>query len=781
MNFLIKKLLAPKGMEYLTIAQDLTIEDMSFGVKRFADSAHEVEIGQDCRRGFPELVGMENLLMQVLWGWNSSLELKGISRPHTIPLYVDIYIMGGQDQPNRINHNLIIFFEDVTEQMLLEQTLVQRSHEAALLLNSLSATKDYLQKIITAIADALIVTTRSGQIKTVNPAAQILFGYSEQELINQPISLIMTSQILPEILVQSLAKDIPPENWRDDLPPIEVVCHRSDRSEVTVAFSCSTIQTEVDCIQDLVYIGRDITDQIEIKQNLKLAQIRAEEASKSKSLFLANMSHEIRTPMNGVLGLTELLINTDLDPRQRDFTEGIKTSGKNLLRIINEILDFSKLEAGKVAIEVYEFDLRNCIEDVVDLLTPLAHTKGLEITCMIHPNLPMSVWGDGTRLGQILTNFLSNAIKFTATGEILIEARPFDYSNHLSNQTGVIFAVIDQGIGISAETINTLFTPFTQADNSTTRKYGGTGLGLAICKQLTTLMGGEIGVESTVGEGSRFWVSLPLESDRSFLLENSDQLAGYSLLVVDRHVTTREAISIYAHHWGMRVETASTKEQALELLSSNQIDLVISELELLDSSFNCQPLIVTTRINQAIKKLNPASNQLFEQAIAPACEFVFLSKPLHLPRLLKAIQNLLKIEPSSPSTLIASTPPQLGLNILLAEDNVINQKVATTLLKGLGHRVDVAINGEEVLWQWESNNYDIIFMDCQMPVLDGFAATAKIRQLEGSDRHTVIIAVTANAMKEDKAQCLTAGMDDYLSKPFYKVEIEAMIDKWSKS
>ncbi len=755
MNFLIKKLLEPKGMEYLSITKDLMIEDMSYGVKRFADLADTVEIGQDCRLGYPELIGMENMLMQILWGGSSSLELKGISRTNQKqPLYIDLYILGGQEQPNLINHNLLIFFEDVTDRMLLEQSLAQRSHEAALLLSSLTATKDYLQKIVTAIADALIVVTKSGAIKTINPAAQELFGYREDELINQPISLITSSHIFPDTYPQT----------------IEVNCQKKDTSILTVAFSCSIIQTEVAGIDDLVYIGRDMTEQLQIQENLNLARTKAEEASQTKSLFLANMSHEIRTPMNGVLGLTELLAGTTLEPVQREFIEGIRTSGRNLLTIINEILDLSKLEAGQVQAEEYEFDLRNCVEDVVDLLAPLAHGKNLELTCMINPNLPIAIWGDRAKLGQILTNFLSNAIKFTAVGEIIVLVEP-------DPETGINFSVIDQGIGISAETINKLFTPFTQADNSTTRKYGGTGLGLAICKQLTQLMDGKIGVESKVGEGSRFWVSLPYDTNHADSDHQSQEFrfSGQTLLVVDSHTTTRWLVSTYAQSWGFNVAEASNKEEALDVLAAHPApDLVITELALANiPELNHLPVIIVTRTN-------PEDTQL---AIARNSDSYFLPKPLRLTRLLKSIENALYDHlPTQSRVNPPSTPSPKILNILLAEDNIINQKVASTLLKNLGHTVEIAANGAEVLKLLSTNSYDIILMDCQMPVLDGFATTAQIRQQEASaGMRTIIIAVTANAMKEDKEQCLASGMDDYLSKPFYKTEIEAMLKKWAKS
>ncbi len=771
MNFLIKKLIAPRGMEYIVISKNLIIEDLSFGVKRFAETADAVKIGEDCRDGFPELVGMENILMQVLWGWNSSLELKGICRQLSYPsLYIDLYVMGGQDEPNRANNNLMVFFEDVTERMLLEQSLSQRSHEATLLMSSLSATKDYLQKIIASIADALIVTNCLGIIKTINPAAQKMFGYDAYELVGKSISAIIFGA---QGMIKALNGSFP--------QTFEARCQKQDRSVVTVAFSCSTIQTETAGVADLIYIGRDITEQLEIKENLKLARIKAEEVSKAKSLFLANMSHEIRTPMNGVLGLAELLIDTNLNAEQLDFVEGIRASGRNLLAIINEILDLSKLESEKIVAAIYEFNLRNCIEDIVDLLAPLARIKGLELICIINPNLPTFFTGDGVRTGQILTNFLNNAIKFTPVGEVLVEVEPAEQ--------GIIISVTDQGIGIPAKIIDKLFSPFTQADSSTARKYGGSGLGLAICKHLAKIMGGEIGVESIPGKGSRFWASLPLELDLGQAnsdLNPSPQLAGKRMLIADHNATNRRGISSYIQHWDMIPIEASNKDEVLAILQSHNsrpevaiIELeILSALKITDPDFNpisLPPLIITT--DQEIEQ----SERETWHNIAP-----ILFKPLRQKRLLSAIQTQLKIEPkveskiestSQPMTTAQNLPPTV-LRILLAEDNIINQKVAATLLQKLGHKLDVAANGQEVLELMAINNYDIVLMDCQMPILDGFATTEAIRALEGAERHTIIIAVTANAMREDEDRCLAAGMDDYLSKPFYKTEIEAILNKW---
>ncbi len=767
MNSLIKKLLSPRRMEYLMISEQFIIQELSYGVKRFAESADAVAIGQDIRLGFPELIGSEHMLTQILWGWNSSLEFKGISRFTELepPLYADILVVADR-QSELVPMSLVVFFEDVTDKMLLEQSLSQRSHEAALLLSSLTSTKNYLEQIIISMPDPLIVTTMGGKIKTVNPAAEQLFGYTKVELIGQPLSKI----------IESIKCD-----------PNGVPCKHKSGSEILVSFSCSKAQTEIQGLEDLVYIGRDITERQQIQKNLEVARLSAEHASMAKSLFLANMSHEIRTPMNAILGLSELMLGTTLDDEQRDFVESIKLSGDALLVLINGILDISKLESGELQLESLDFDLTNCIEEVADLLAPQAHAKGLEIVNSIDRYVPIQVKGDMLRLRQILINLINNAIKFTAKGEILIEVTAI--AETLTTNT-IKIAIVDTGIGISAAAQAKLFTPFSQVDASTSRTYGGTGLGLSICKQLAELMGGEIGIESAIAQGSRFWVSIPLLKAPESTPPINPILSGRRLLIVENNALMRQSIRCYAQDLGMVVDEVKSAAEALYILDRNfsqKYDLALIDLQIPDMDgitlgkqikdnpmFTDLPLIMITSTRQI--------------AIAKhALTFGFadyLIKPIRRSRLQETIENTLGLhsiyskEFSIQSDSLDSVPAKSQLKILLAEDNLINQKVATRLLHSIGYEIEIAINGQEVLRLLTTNTYDLIFMDCQMPILDGYNTTKEIRRREGNKRHTTIIAMTANAMKEDRDRCLACGMDDYLSKPFSKKQITEVLEKW---
>jgi PAS domain S-box-containing protein len=792
------------------------------------------------------------------------------------------------------------FWTDITERKHLEDTLRAREAE-------LAQEKEYYEALVTLSPTAIVTMDPEERVRSWNPAAERLFGWSEAEAVGRAIGELvlgpgtleepLTQQVVEqgvghtttrrarkdgtrvdvEILMRPLTVDgaqqgyllvyhdvteakeaetrfrrlaeelplvtyidalpavlaspedaepsfagenlytspqvqgmlgYPPEAWKDNVL-WEQVLHPEDRDWVlartleeqprlhgvskleyrVIRADGSTVWLEdtstyvLDEDERPLYVQGfwiDITERRRVEDELRQARAEAEAATEAKSAFLATMSHEIRTPMNAVIGMTGLLLDTDLTPEQRGFADVVRTSGDALLRIIDDILDYSKIEAGKFELDAHPFDLRACVEGALDIVAARAAGKPIELGCLVDEELPSVVVGDEARLRQVLLNLLSNAVKFTEAGEVILHV---EGASVATDRWRLHFRVRDTGIGIPENRLSQLFESFSQVDASTARRYGGTGLGLAISRRLVELMGGSIWAESEEGKGSTFHVAFDCETAvlpvGSRPAATEAQLAGSRVLVVDDNATNLEIVSRQARAWGMLVDAVDSPSVALaRIRQGEQFDVAVIDMQM--------PELDGVSLARAIRRLRARLPLVLLTSLGrvqdarTSTEFdAQLTKPVKASQLYEAILSVLARDPEAQAPAPSEGEPARveagSLRILLAEDNAVNQKLALALLGKLGYRADVAANGLEALEALEREPYDVVLMDIQMPELDGLETTRRIRARWPADACPRIVAMTANAMEEDRDACFAAGMDDYVAKPIRPEELAAAL------
>ncbi len=649
------------------------------------------------------------------------------------------------------------------------------------------------RNIIENASDFILTLDDKGRITSFNPAGERMTGLRRDEAIGRHFNdLLAPEDRFPPLPIFTLKSE----------SEIAITCQTRfqapDKRITWVEISARTL-VQPGRPHSVLAVARDISERKQIEEEHRRARDAAEAATRAKSAFLANMSHEIRTPMNGVIGMSNLLLDTRLSDEQRDFTETIRNSAESLLTVLNDILDFSKIEAGKLQFETIDFDLHETVESTLELLAARASDKGLELASYLPAGLPRWVRGDPGRLRQILVNLIGNAIKFTEKGEVVVAVA---LERETDRDVRLHFDITDTGPGLDLDAQSRLFQPFSQADSSTTRKFGGTGLGLAISRQIVELMDGDIGVRSTKGRGSTFWFTVRLDKQPHGVARDEPAritaLNGLRTLIVDDNATNRKILMHYCAGWGLRGEPVNDGPSALEALreaeaSNDPFRLVLTDYQMpgMDGLMLAREVQTNPALSSArIVLLTSWDRRFSREELSESGVVRMLVKPIRQQDLLGALLRCVRIgfgsgTGSSGSIPSRSTPPDeeptpriapspRPFRILIAEDNIVNQRVAALQLRNLGHVVEIAANGLEVLKALETSTYDIIFMDGQMPELDGYETTRRIRQNPATSG-IYIIAMTANAMQGDRERCLEAGMNDYISKPTRPDDLHAAL------
>ena len=669
-----------------------------------------------------------------------------------------------------------------------------------------------IRLLLDSTSGGLYGMDQQGHCTFINRAGAEMLGYQPEELIGRNLHEIMHHShpdgspcpvaTCPIFSASQIGRGCSLEDevfWRRD--------GTTFLSEIT-----SRPLYEGGLLKGVVVTFSDITARKQIQQELMVAKELAESSARAKSEFLATMSHEIRTPMNGVIGMTGLLLDTDLTEEQREYAETVRKSGDHLLTVINDILDFSKMESGKMGLEVIDFDLRTAVAEAVDLLYSQAFSKGVNLSSLIHAAVPSTLRGDPGRLRQVLINLMGNGIKFTQQGDVTLSITLLE---HIDADVMLRFEVHDNGIGLSHEAQGRLFQSFSQADNSMARRFGGTGLGLAICKQLVELMGGQVGVESQLGKGSIFWFTARFATRRqapvSTRAKASKELQGLRLCIVDDNPINRRMLEIYSNQWGMSCLIAEDGHRALAMMRAAAeegractfaiIDMLMPDITGLELAvaIKADPLLASTKL----VLLTSRGQRGDAKAAHEAGYAAYLPKPVQAPQLYECLvavhtpstpdaasDNRSAVEAQRPALVtrhsLAEQSAQAAERILVAEDNLVNQKVTVRMLEKLGYRADLVANGLEALEALTRISYVLVLMDCQMPEMDGLETARRIREQEATGSpfgaqsmgHLPIIAMTASVLQENRDICLAAGMDDFISKPVGIEKLGVVLGCW---